>query len=89
MSLISKSQSTKIADILSELNKGGSSAWEEMPGYYSLQACTLDIKQKPNPVSLSPAGVVVKGFINTETGEMKFYLAKILDIPDQEKEALW
>ena len=87
--MLAKSSIIKIADIIAELDKNGIPGWEEVPGYYTLQSSSIDVTKKPNPVDLNPNGIVLKVFANTNTGEIRFYIAKILDIPDKDREALW
>jgi hypothetical protein len=58
---------------------GAAGPWEAIPGIYTLHQGKVD----GNTVTSLGDSLVLKGFINTTTGEVKTYLAKLLD----EKEA--
>ncbi len=68
-----------IEQILEKLNEGkATKPWTVIPGIFSLQGSKIENKQ-----SVSKAEVLIlKSFINQETGEVKSYLSKLTDEPE-------
>jgi hypothetical protein len=77
----------RIADILAELN-AASPGWIEATGYHSLATPKMTA---PNIVDFNfpNSGIVMKVFINVISGELRMYVAKWLDIPQQDRIILW
>jgi len=70
-----------IKEVLDYLNKDlASKPWEDMGGVFSLPQATIDHNNKT--VNQSGSSLVLKGFINKETGEIRTYLSKLLDEPE-------
>lgn len=73
-----------IEKILADLNKGNTkNLWIEAQGVYSLTGSAIDQEK----LLINPTGesLVLKAFINKETAEMRFFLAKWLDVPETDK----
>lgn len=68
-----------IPEILSELGP----QWQVIDGLYFLPITEINTIQKMFNVNLN-SGLVLKTFINTSTGEIKTYIAKMLDIPERQ-----
>lgn len=66
---------TTTEKILKKLNEG-KDVWVEVPTLYMLSSVKVD---GPNHVNLNPDGMVVKLFVNTNTGETKTFIAKWID----------
>ncbi|MFH2063067.1 MAG: hypothetical protein ABIJ46_02830 [bacterium] len=71
--------------ILKRLNgaeTAGDDPWEEMEGYYSMLTAVFTGKGIINNLNRS---VILKAFINKHTGEIRTFLAKVLDVPERDK----
>lgn len=64
----------KIKNILANLKEqSGNQDWEEIEGYQALTT----VRKSPIGVSFDPSsGVIIKGFINRTTGEVRTYFYK-------------
>jgi len=77
----------RIVDILAELNSRGDGVWIVEPGYFAIATPRMS-----GPVvdfNFPSSGIVLKAFVNMTTGEVKTYVAKWLDIPEQDRINLW
>ncbi len=70
-----------IADAIASLNaQTPGQAWDAIDGVQSLTSVN---RQSSNDVSFNiGSGVLVKGFINTTTGEMRLFPAKLFGYPE-------
>lgn len=67
-------QADKIATKLRELNLNGT--WNQVEGLFAV----TQVEAKPDNVAFNPgAGVVLKLFINTGTGEIKMFPANLFE----------
>lgn len=65
-----------------EIRTGGTGLWQQIDG---VQALTTVTKQTDGHVNFAlGSGVLIKGFINNTTGEIKLFPAKMLGFPEQE-----
>jgi len=73
-------QVTTVKKILEELNGvGKTTPWVEVPGVYSVSSVSVIAVAQ---VNTNGQAMVLKLFINNSTGEIKYYIAKWLDIPE-------
>ena len=72
-----------IRQVVRELSDStGGAEWEPIEGVQSL---TTVSRQAPNGVSFNMgSGVLVKGFINRRTGEIRLFPAKMFGFPNSE-----
>ncbi len=74
-----------IAEIKETLDSEGKGLWLPLNDYYGLVVVSVD-----GPIINfleGKKGMVLKAFFNTETAEIRTFVAKNLDVPDREK--LW
>jgi len=72
-----------IQEIIEHLNSSTpGQTWQPIDG---VQSFTTVDRKAPNSVSFNiGSGLVVKGFVNTTTGEIKVFPAKLFGFPEQD-----
>jgi hypothetical protein len=75
--------------ILDELNSLSQGTWVEVDGYYSTLTPQFLGGGRVNFTPPMQVGIVLKAFLNTRTSEIRTYIAKYLDIPDEDRIKLW
>ena len=69
-------------EIIGYLNGLKVGTWVLTEDYYALTTVKIE---DANIVFNPSNGAILKAFLNTDTGELRIYLAKVLDVPDREK----
>ena len=70
-----------VAEIIVYLNSQGQGNWIALDG---VQALTTVTYTSTTDIAFNPgSGVVIKTFVNQNTGEMKLFPAKIFGFPDR------
>jgi len=77
-----------IEAILSTLNGGPTGPWVTVEGYHAVSVPIVS-SNFVNFTPPNPGGIILKTFFNTATGEVRFYAAKFLNIPEGEREFLF
>ena len=73
-----------VSQILVDLRKDTKSDWVVIPDVYGLTVPAIGPRGVINYLD-AKKGIVLTAFFNTATAEVRFYLAKYLDIPDRER----
>ncbi len=71
-----------VEEIVENLNRLNHGVWIPLDGNYAISKPEI-LGREINFLS-AKEGVILKAFLNTNTAELKFFVAKYLDIPNRE-----